>query len=202
MNPPRPNAGPKHRDQPREGGRLLQQAAALSCYRIGRGAGQVPDLPEVCPVRGGSSPLQRGQHLIFPLSGFSVLGHLNAMRTLERYQQKIDALQERCPVRAAIDVIRGRWKPSILFELHSGPKRFSDLRAALHGITPQALSLQLRQLEADGVVARSVFADEVPVRVEYSLTKDGHALSGVMDQLEQWGADYMARRPDRKSRAA
>jgi Predicted transcriptional regulators len=124
------------------------------------------------------------------------------MRSLERYRQKIDALQERCPVRAALDVIRGRWKPSILFELHSGPKRFSDLQSALRGITPQALSLQLRQLEADGVVARAVFADEVPVRVVYSLTRDGRALSGVMDQLEQWGSAYLARRPGRKPRAA
>lgn len=105
-------------------------------------------------------------------------------------------------MRAAIDVVRGRWKPSILFELNAGPRRFSDLQAALRGITAQALSLQLRQLEADGVVARTVFAEEVPVRVEYSLTKDGRALSGVMDQLEQWGIGYLARRPGRKPRAA
>lgn len=105
-------------------------------------------------------------------------------------------------MRAALDVIRGRWKPSILFELKSGPRRFSDLQTALRGITPQALSLQLRQLEADGVVARAVFADEVPVRVEYSLSHDGRALSGVMDQLELWGVDYLARRPGRKPRAA
>jgi DNA-binding HxlR family transcriptional regulator len=124
------------------------------------------------------------------------------MRSLEQYRQKIDSLQERCPVRAALDVIRGRWKPSILFELNAGPRRFSDLQAALRGITAQALSLQLRQLEADGVVARSVFADEVPVRVEYSLSKDGRALSGVMDQLELWGQAYLSRQPRRKARAA
>lgn len=105
-------------------------------------------------------------------------------------------------MRAALDVIRGRWKPSILFELNTGPQRFSDLQAKLRGITAQALSLQLRQLEADGVVVRTVFAEEVPVRVEYSLTQDGRALSGVMDQLERWGASYLARRPGRKSRAA
>jgi DNA-binding HxlR family transcriptional regulator len=127
---------------------------------------------------------------------------VHAMRSLEQYRQKIDALQERCPVRAAIDVIRGRWKPSILFELNSGPRRFTDLQTALRGITPQALSLQLRQLEADGVVARAVFADEVPVRVEYSLTPGGRSLSGVMDQLEQWGLGYLAQRPGRKPRAA
>src|SRR5687768_10244371 len=102
------------------------------------------------------------------------------MRSLEQYQQKIDALHERCPVRAALDVVRGRWKPSILFELKSGPRRFSDLQSAVRGITGQALSVQLRQLEADGVIARCVFADDVPVRVEYSLTQDGQALSGVM----------------------
>jgi len=118
------------------------------------------------------------------------------MRTLDQFRQKTDALQERCPVRAALDVIRGRWKPSILFELKSGARRFSDLQAALHGVTAQALSLQLRQLEADGVVARAAYADEVPVRVEYSLTDDGRALSGVMDQLEEWGLAYLARRQD------
>ena len=124
------------------------------------------------------------------------------MRSLEQYQQKIDPLQERCPVRAALDVIRGRWKPSILFELKAAPRRFSDLQCALRGITAQALSLQLRQLEADGVVARTVFAEQTPVRVEYSLTHDGQALSGVMDQLEEWGVGYLTRRPAGKPRAA
>lgn len=124
------------------------------------------------------------------------------MRSLEPYRQKIDVLHERCPVRAALDVIRGRWKPSILYELSLGPRRFSDLQAAVPGITAQALSVQLRQLEADGVIARSVFAEEVPVRVEYSLTQDGRALSGVMDQLEHWGVGYLARRAGRKPRAA
>ncbi|HEX2101659.1 MAG TPA: helix-turn-helix domain-containing protein [Candidatus Synoicihabitans sp.] len=124
------------------------------------------------------------------------------MRSLERYQQKVDALQERCPVRAALDVVRGRWKPSILFELKTSPRRFSDLQGALAKVTAQALSLQLRQLEADGVVARTVFSEEVPIRVEYSLTGDGRALSNLMDQLEEWGAGYLARRARRKSRAA
>ncbi|MGH8018821.1 MAG: winged helix-turn-helix transcriptional regulator [Opitutaceae bacterium] len=127
---------------------------------------------------------------------------VSPMRSLEQYQQKIDALQERCPVRAALDVIRGRWKPSILFELNAGARRFSDLQAALRVVTAQALSVQLRQLEADGVVDRTVLADEAPVRVEYSLSKDGRALSGVMDQLEEWGIGYLARRPGRKPHAA
>ena len=96
-------------------------------------------------------------------------------------------------VRAAIDVIRGRWKPSILFELKAGTKRFSDLQSALPGITPQALTTQLRQLEADGVVVRNVCPD-IPVRIEYALSEHGATLSGVMDQLEEWGSKYLARR--------
>ncbi|HEY0943842.1 MAG TPA: helix-turn-helix domain-containing protein [Opitutaceae bacterium] len=115
------------------------------------------------------------------------------MKTLSDYGQKVDKLRDNCPVKAAIDVIRGRWKPSILFELHAGTKRFSDLQAALPGITAQVLTVQLRQLEADGIVARVVYP-EVPLRVEYALTELGASLSAVMDQLESWGARYLARR--------
>lgn len=116
------------------------------------------------------------------------------MPSLADYSQPIDPLRDTCPVRAALDVIRGRWKPSILFELCTkgvGAKRFCDLQAALPQVTAQMLTVQLRQLEADGVVARKVYA-EVPARVEYSLTDLGRELAGVMDQLEAWGLRYRA----------
>ena len=58
-------------------------------------------------------------------------------------------------MRAALDVIRGRWKPSILFVLSTGPARFGDIQSRLAGVTAQALTVQLRQLEADGVLLRS-----------------------------------------------
>src|SRR5215469_10307618 len=109
------------------------------------------------------------------------------MKALSEYKQKIDKLHDGCPIKAAIDVIRGRWKPMILSELNYGPKRFSDLQAAQPEITAQVLTLQLRQLEADGVIIRTVYA-EVPSRVEYSLTALGRSLSSVMDQLEAWGS--------------
>jgi len=57
-----------------------------------------------------------------------------------KYTQKIDRLQDNCPVRAALDVVRGRWKPAILFELRTRARRFSELQAALPGITAQTLS--------------------------------------------------------------
>ena len=115
------------------------------------------------------------------------------MRGVSDYAQKWDKLREDCPVKAAIDVIRGRWKPHILFELNSGTKRFSDLQAALPGITAQVLTMQLRQLEADGVVSRKVYP-ETPLRVEYTLSDLGRSLSSVMEQLEAWGARYQRQR--------
>jgi DNA-binding HxlR family transcriptional regulator len=115
------------------------------------------------------------------------------MKPAKDYGQKYDPLQERCPVRAALDVIRGRWKPSILYELSTGPKRFGDLKDVLPGATAQALTVQLRQLEADGVVSRTVYP-EIPARVEYALTESGAELSEVMDKLELWGAGYLKRR--------
>ena len=57
------------------------------------------------------------------------------MKPLSDYEQKHDRLADDCPVRAALDVIRGRWKPSILFELKSGRKRFSDIQSALPEVT-------------------------------------------------------------------
>jgi len=114
------------------------------------------------------------------------------MKIASDYSAKIDRLRENCPVRAALDVVSGRWKPSILFELKSGPRRYSDLQCSMTGISAQALTVQLRQLEADGILTRTVYA-EVPVRVEYSLTDHGASLSTLMDSLEDWGLQHLAR---------
>jgi DNA-binding HxlR family transcriptional regulator len=112
---------------------------------------------------------------------------------LSEHQQKLGTLHEECPVRAALDIVRGRWKPSILYELKDSPRRYSELQRALPRISPQALTTQLKQLEADGIVERDVYA-EVPVRVEYSLSTFGATLSDVMDSLESWGTSYLAYR--------
>jgi DNA-binding HxlR family transcriptional regulator len=121
------------------------------------------------------------------------------MKSLADYAPKLDRLSDNCPVRAALDVVRGRWKPSILFELKTHARRFSELQAALPGITAQTLTLQLRQLESDGVVSRTVHP-EIPPRVEYALSEFGATLSGVMDQLEAWGVTYLSSRNQAKTR--
>jgi len=106
---------------------------------------------------------------------------------------KIDWLQDECPIKATIDVIGGRWKPLILYYLLDQPKRFSALRREIPGVTSQMLALQLRQLEADQIVARKVYA-EVPLRVEYELTKYGRTLSTLLLNMRKWGEQHLERR--------
>jgi len=86
----------------------------------------------------------------------------------------------------------------IVWELNRGTKRFSNLQAALPEVAAQVLTVQLRQLEADGVVRRTVYP-EIPARVEYALTELGEALSAVTDQLEAWGTRYLNWRTQREA---
>lgn len=90
-----------------------------------------------------------------------------------------------CPVSRTVAVIGGKWKPSILYLLHRGPTRFNALQRALPGITQRMLTLQLRTLENDGIVVRSIHPS-VPPQVEYALTSLGHSLGPVFDALIAW----------------
>ena len=85
-----------------------------------------------------------------------------------------------------MDKIGGKWKSVILFRLLSGPLRFGELRRALCKITQRTLTQQLRELEADGLVSREVFA-QVPPRVDYALTPLGRTLEPVLQSLMAWG---------------
>jgi DNA-binding HxlR family transcriptional regulator len=114
------------------------------------------------------------------------------MKSLASYEHKIDRLRDDCPVKATLDVIRGRWKPSIICEIRDKAKRFTELQDALPGLTAQTLSLQLKQLETDEIVLRTVYP-EVPARVEYQLTEYGRTLAPIFDQLEVWGKTYQER---------
>ncbi len=85
----------------------------------------------------------------------------------------------------AVELIGRRWTGAILFILLRGSTRFTDLRAAIPGITDPMLSARLHELEAEGVVERSVLPD-TPVRVQYALTAKGQALSEVMGTIGDW----------------
>ena len=81
----------------------------------------------------------------------------------------------RSPVEHALHAIAGKWKPRILWELLEGTRRFAELQRAIPEVSAKVLTEQLRELEADGLLERQVFA-EVPPRVEYTLTALGRAL--------------------------
>ncbi len=91
-----------------------------------------------------------------------------------------------CPVTLFVDAIGGKWKPLILFQLKGGSRRFNELRRLIPGATQRMLTLQLRELEADGFISRTVHA-QVPPRVDYALTDDGMGLGPVLDLMAQWG---------------
>lgn len=103
-------------------------------------------------------------------------------------------LERSCPVRTALDVLAGRWKPSILEQLASGPKRFRDLAMAIDGISNQSLSVQLKELVADGVVVQDIVDREVNGNGSYLLSQEGEALAPIMDDLTKWGQRYLERR--------
>ncbi len=104
-----------------------------------------------------------------------------------------------CPVEATIAVIGGKWKCVILFHLCDGKKRFSQLQRFLPAITQRMLTLQLRELEADGVISRTIYA-EVPPRVEYALTAFGESLRPILFLMRDWGQDYRDTIVDTKAR--
>jgi DNA-binding HxlR family transcriptional regulator len=100
--------------------------------------------------------------------------------------------QFECPVEATLAVIGGKWKAVLIFHMMSdGTQRFAQLRRKTRGISDRILSRQLRELEADGIVARHAFA-EVPPRVEYSLTEYGESLRPVTAAMCEWGRKHMA----------
>ncbi len=98
-----------------------------------------------------------------------------------------------CPAERTLDVVGGRWKVPIVWHLADGPKRFSALQRDVGGVTQKALIQQLRELEADGVVARRVYA-QVPPKVEYSLTPLGKSLMPIVLAMCKWGDARMKRR--------
>jgi DNA-binding HxlR family transcriptional regulator len=99
---------------------------------------------------------------------------------------------ETCPVTAALEVIGGRWKPVILFQIRDGAMRFGALRRAVPRVTQKMLTQQLRELERDGIVQRKVHA-VVPPHVDYSLTLYGESLKPLLLSLCEWGKKHRLR---------
>lgn len=99
------------------------------------------------------------------------------------------ALSDECPEVYASNIIDGQWTLVICSWLLNGKLRFSELKRNLPNITERMLTLQLRKLEEDKIISRTVYA-EVPPRVEYELTPIGYALTPVIKALESWGDEH------------
>ena len=95
-----------------------------------------------------------------------------------------------CPVQITIDLIGGKYKALILWHLSGGTLRFSQLQKLITTATPRMLTLQLRELEAQNLISRTVYA-EVPPRVEYSMTELGRSLMPILTAMRDWGAGYL-----------
>ena len=94
-----------------------------------------------------------------------------------------------CPVETTLTLIGDKWKVLILRDLMSETKRFGELKKSIGTVSQKVLTAQLRDMEANGLVHREVYA-EVPPRVEYSLTELGQSLKPILDAMRNWGEDY------------
>ncbi len=98
-----------------------------------------------------------------------------------------------CGMGAAVGVFEGKWKSFIMWALSERPRRFGETRRLVTGISEKVLTQQLRELQADGIVHREDY-DQVPPRVEYSLTEHGHRLYELLELLSAWGREHLATR--------
>lgn len=95
-----------------------------------------------------------------------------------------------CPVTYCMSKIGGKWKPILLFLINRDINRFGVLQRSIEGISKQMLTKQLRELEADGILERKIYA-EIPPRVEYFITDLGETLMPVIVSMKEWGLANM-----------
>jgi DNA-binding HxlR family transcriptional regulator len=103
----------------------------------------------------------------------------------------------RCGLDIVLEVVGGKWKLLLLWELQEGPRRFGELRRSMDGISEKILTQQLRDMEADGIVHRHQY-NEVPPRVEYSLTPLAESLIAALEPLCDWGERHAERIAERR----
>lgn len=100
-----------------------------------------------------------------------------------------------CPVETTLTLINSKWAVLILRDLLPGKKRFGELRRSIGHVSQKVLTAQLREMETNGLVVRTVYA-EVPPRVEYSLTPLGYSLKPILDAMWSWGKQYQAQQAE------
>ena len=104
--------------------------------------------------------------------------------------EKNKTLIKKCPITQTIHLICGKWTLPIIYTLMSGEKRFNELEKSIEGINTRMLVKELKQLEGNKLITRTVYA-QIPPKVEYKLTEKGKELEVVMNELKKWGKKYM-----------
>ncbi|MDL2250600.1 helix-turn-helix transcriptional regulator [Lachnospiraceae bacterium OttesenSCG-928-J05] len=94
-----------------------------------------------------------------------------------------------CPIEVTVQIIGNKWRPLIIYYLLDGEKRFNELKRLLKNVSQKVLTDNLRILEEQGIVIRTVYP-EVPVRVEYQLSESGMGLSKVIGEMQCWASEY------------
>ena len=106
-------------------------------------------------------------------------------------EQKTAKTLPACPVETTLSQIGDQWTVLILRDLMPGTKRFGELKKSIGSVSQKVLTAQLRDMESNGLVTRTVYP-EVPPRVEYSLTALGRSLKPILDAMWNWGENYKA----------
>jgi DNA-binding HxlR family transcriptional regulator len=104
-------------------------------------------------------------------------------------EDKINKSQKACSLKDVLDVIGGKWAMPIIYNLSKGKLRFKEIERSVEGINTRMLVKELKNLEANGIITREVFAT-VPPTVEYALTEKGNKLLPSIKSLYEWGQEY------------
>lgn len=111
------------------------------------------------------------------------------METTKEQPRKEECIKMIMPVRDALEILNGRWKLPIIISLSYGNKRFGQISKELNEITDKMLSKELKDLEVNKLITRTVY-DTFPPTVEYAITEHGHSLGDVIDSLRVWGQKH------------
>ena len=98
--------------------------------------------------------------------------------------------QYHCPVEVSMDLLSGKWKCLMLWHLNEGTKRYKELERIVPGVSQKMLTQQLKELEKDGLILRTVYP-EVPPRVEYCLTELGLSAFPILEMMHSWGVKQL-----------
>lgn len=109
--------------------------------------------------------------------------------TRKKHREGENLTEAQCSIEKALDIIGGKWSFLVLKELFKGKQRFGQLKKALSGVSPKALTDTLRHLEENEIIIRTVYPT-VPVTVEYKLTEKGEDFHKILKEMKLWGARW------------